>query len=281
MRKSVLIFIFVFMLSMIFGCAKSNIPKDQSNQNSSSTAENEEFKNILLQSGSSIEIDLNGDGTKERIAMDEKGDLKVNDIADIEFLDYAVSNPPNSPESVLIIDINRSDTQKEILFYNEGPSFDPECNFYIWNGDMQYIGTAFTALNLNNIESQVKGDGYIQGELRLNVLQTWFANAQWELNKNNEVHLIQQLKFVPTNAQREYKLISPIRVYKRYPHAQAAIVQPQKVRITATDNHSYCYLEAEDGTKGWFQIFESWAVVDLDYNNVSAMEFFDGLSYAD
>lgn len=280
MRKFFLILI-VVMLSMIYGCKKSDFPKEPSKQNSSSTKQDEEFKSILLLPGSSIEIDLNGDRTKERIVMDDKGDLKVNGIADIEFLDYAVSNPPNSPESVLIVDINRADSQKEILFYNEGPSFDPECNFYIWNGDMQYIGTAFTALNLENVEPQIKGDGYIQGELRLNVLQTWFANAQWELNKNNEVHLIQQLKFVPTSAQREYQLLKPIRVYKRYPHAQAAIVQPQKVRITATDNHSSCYLEAEDGTKGWFLLFSSWSVVDLNYNDVHAAEFFDGLSYAD
>ena len=60
---------------------------------------------------------------------------------------------------------------------------------------------------------------------------------------------------------------------------ESTIVKPQEVKITRTDNKKFCYLEAEDGTTGWFEVTEFFKIVGL--NNKIATDVFEGLCMAD
>ena len=60
---------------------------------------------------------------------------------------------------------------------------------------------------------------------------------------------------------------------------QKQVVKPQEVKITRTDNKRFCYLEAKDGTTGWFEVTDFFKLVDLD--NKLATDVFEGLIMAD
>jgi len=68
-------------------------------------------------------------------------------------------------------------------------------------------------------------------------------------------------------------------VYELIDSEKMTTIKPQRVRITRTDNKEKCYVEAEDGSTGWFKVTEFFKLVDLD--NKIATDVFEGLCMAD
>ena len=68
-------------------------------------------------------------------------------------------------------------------------------------------------------------------------------------------------------------------VYENMDSKETFIMKPQKVTITRTDNKNFCYLEAEDGSKGWVKIENYSDFPDLP--TAKGYDVFDGLCYAD
>lgn len=254
-------------LILLTGCrsslqqtAKDSTPLEQpvekktENTDKNKTGKKQRFRAIEVLPGKTIQMDLDGDGTDDEIFYEKDRGIFVNDVPDTTFLRYALSNSPHD-DRCFIVDLDEKDIQKEIMIYNEGPSYDPIARFFIVDGEeIRFIGEAMTGINTDNILENIRGDGYIYGKLRLSVLQTWFTPAKWHLNINNEVHLVEQL-FYATNPTWEYRLLRPLTFYEHIWDVEpAGTLQPQAIHITSTDNKGFCYFRAQDGTEGWFQV---------------------------
>lgn len=149
----------------------------------------------------------------------------------------------------------------------------------MYNGErLEYLGSVSSNVEVDDFD----GNGSISGDLRLNILQTWWAPAKWEFDGNGNVVLKEQYMYYPYQPEEgnEVVLLRDLPVHENLTDSkQPTIVSPQKVRITKTDNKQFCYLEAEDGTKGWFMVNDFWKIGELD--NISETEVFDNLCLAD
>ena len=236
------------------------------------SSENSIAREIAI--GETIRIDLDGDGKAEKVFY-SLDDFQINDISykkDIEdvYLDY-----PNE-QTFIIADIDKNDKQKEIILKVEGPSNDPAAHFYTYKNGLIKLGMAATSLNYNSFD----GEGNVYGNVRLDILQTWFAPETWSLKGNgivrNTDHIYYPIQFVGSRVILKEELP----VYESLTdRKQKTTIKPQEVKITRTDNKDFCYLEAADGTTGWFEVTEFFLMVDL--GNKPATDVFDGLFMAD
>lgn len=226
--------------------------------------------------GKEVNVDLDGDGEDEQVyyGLD---DFRINNVSYKDKIQYKVyeNNPVTS--HFIIADIDESDNQKEVVLKVEGPSDDPESYFYTYKGNELF--------ELGSIPSEAKvldfdGKGSIEGILRLSVLHTWWAPAKWGFDKYGKIEQKNQDIYYPKQIGNEpIMLLEELPVYKEIGDNKTTTIKPQEVNITKTDNKNYCYIEAKDGTSGWFKIENFYKVVDLD--SKPATDVFTNLVMAD
>lgn len=165
----------------------------------------------------------------------------------------------------------------KIVLKVEGTSDDPEAYFYTCKENK--------LVELGSIPSEVKvldfdGKGSVEGILRLSVLQTWWAPAKWGFVNDGTIAQKNQALYYPKQIGNEpVMLLEELPVYKEIGDNETTTIKPQEVNITKTDNKNYCYIEAKDGTSGWFKIENFYKVVDLD--SKPATDVFTNLVMAD
>lgn len=229
--------------------------------------------------GKEVSLDLNGDDNKEEIyyGMDDftiDGKSFKDEV--LESIDL------ESPETddFLITDINASDEQKEIGIMIMGPSDDYEVFFFTYEKKkLQYIGRVPSIIE--DLASTFDGKGRITGNMRLQILQTWFAPTTWELSEDNEIVLVPQELYYPVEFswQEQVSLNEPLPIYeKRDDKEPSATIMPQEVNFLATDDERWVEIEGEDGVRGWFKVENFDEIVDL---GKPSMEVFSNLSMAD
>jgi len=224
--------------------------------------------------GETISIDLDGDGKLENIYYSLE-DFKINDVSyKKEIEDVYLDNPEQ--HTFIIVDLDKKDNQKEIVLKVEGPSDDPATHFYTYKDGLIKLGKAETALNYTSFD----GEGNFYGDVRLDILQTWFAPETWSLKDNKIVRNTDHIYYPNQYIGSRVILKEELPVHENLTDSkQPTIVKPQEVKITRTDNKKFCYLEAEDGTTGWFEVTGFFKIVALD--NKIATDVFDGLCMAD
>jgi len=240
-------------------------------QERTTRAENSIAKEVEL--GKGVNVDLDGDGINENVFY-SLADFKINDISykkDIE--DVYWDNPDQY--TFIIVDLNKNDKQKEIVLKVEGPSDDPAAHFYTYQNGLIKLGKAETALNYTSFD----GEGNFYGDVRLDILQTWFAPESWSLKDNKIVRNTGHIYYPNQYMDTEIVLKEELPVYELIDSEKMTTIKPQRVRITRTDNKEKCYVEAEDGSTGWFKVTEFFKLVDLD--NKIATDVFEGLCMAD
>lgn len=257
-------------LFIAFSMNKNEDGKVENNKTSGSTAK----YNI----GKEVSVDLNGDGIAEKIyyGLD---DFKVNDVSYKNDIIYMVYENSPMEDYFIIADTDENDSRKEIVLRVDGPSADPEGIFFTYDGNkLVYCGSVPSDLDVEDFD----GKGNISGNLRLDILQTWWAPAKWELDDNGNVVLVEQDMYYPYQPDEEYSitLTKDLPVHEKLTDSkQPTIIPPQKVKITRTDNKQFCYIEAEDGKKGWFFV-EDFAKLP-EVNGEYAYDVFENLCMAD
>lgn len=227
-----------------------------------------------IELGKNIKVDLDGNGSLEEIYY-SLDDFKINGVSykkNIE--DVYWDNPDTS--TFIIADINKADNQKEIVLKVEGPSDDPVAHFYTYKNGLVKLGTAATALNYTSFD----GEGNFYGDVRLSVLQTWFAPESWSLKNEQITRNTDHIYYPSQYMESKIILKEELPVHENLTDSkQPIIIKPQEVKITKTDNKKFCYVEAKDGTTGWFEVTEFYKIVSL--NNRIATDVFEGLCMAD
>jgi hypothetical protein len=172
-----------------------------------------------------------------------------------------------------IVDIDTTDAFLEIAIPQEGPSDDYEVHFHYYDGHgIRKVGSVpgTTRMRFNGL-------GRIYTECRGQILHTWFCPCVFALERD---HRLEQLR------QSLYQMGTRCTVKRAFPLAVSqtdsttiTVLQPgDKVVILATDDKSWCLVETEDATWGWFKISGYDSVLPP---HVRASEVFEGLSYAD
>lgn len=227
-----------------------------------------------LELGETIDVDLDGDGKSESIFY-SLSDFKINGVSyKKEIEDVYLDNPEQY--TFIVADMDKSDKQKEIVLKVEGPSNDPAAHFYTYKNGLIKLGMAATALNYMSFD----GEGNVYGSVRLDILQTWFAPETWSLNGNSIVRNTEHIYYPNQIIGNRVLLKEELPVCENLTDSkQKQVVKPQEVKITRTDNKRFCYLEAKDGTTGWFEVTDFFKLVDLD--NKLATDVFEGLIMAD
>lgn len=228
--------------------------------------------------GKEAKIDLDGDGNSETVyyGLD---DFKVNGVSYRTEIESRVYEDSPYEDYFMIADVSDTDGQKEIVLRVDGPSDDPQGHFYTYkNNRLEYLGSVPSNLDVDAFD----GKGEISGFLRLNVLQTWWAPAKWGFDLNGNIALKVQDIYYPVQPQEGYELVlkESLPVHESLTDSkQSIMMSPQKVKITETDNKQFCFVEAEDGTSGWFEVYDFFKIKELD--GKIATDVFENLCMAD
>ena len=229
--------------------------------------------------GESVVVDLNADGKKETISY-SLDDFTVNGISYKDLIQQKVYENNPMGDNYLIADIQTTDAQKEIGLGVDGPSSDPETHFFTYDGEkLIEIGGIPTAVN--DLTEAFDGMGSICGLLRLNILQTWWAPADWELSSDNTIELKGQSIYYPIQYTPEVPIALnvPLPIYENIDDSSSFLtMEPQEVKLTATDNLGWCKIEGAAGTEGWFKIDHYNMITDL---GIDGNTVFSNLCMAD
>ncbi|MHB1453731.1 MAG: SH3 domain-containing protein [Saccharofermentanales bacterium] len=228
----------------------------------------------LFQIGTTISEDLNGDGDPEKIYYGSD-DFRINDVSykDQILKDVYENNPAEG--DFCITDINQADSRKEIGLRAEGSVNGPTVFFFTLIEDKLVSLGSVTTIG-EYFELIYDGKGKVSGDLKLDILQTWWARADWVLTDGNRLEPVPGEIYYPypyTEYPVTLKVSLPI--YKNPGDSESiGQIKPQAVTLTATDNAAWCRIEGADGVAGWFRVTGFSTIADL---SLDASAVFDNL----
>lgn len=236
-------------------------------------------------------LDLDGDGVREvlylegisnyyggngfskygdREVIDDRYRVRVNEVYYESYCNYI--DPvlmAYSPDGETIL----------LAIFDHGPSADPSTTFFRYDGE----GLVPAGEIDNDIRTmELVEQGVIKGASGAWIIQTdsivahWIWNGTEMVMREDEEYEFNGYKWeddpYPTMLHKELVVYA-----ERSESSRAVTMKPQKVDIMRTDMKEWIYLEAEDGTKGWFRIVDH-KIPSLD--NAGVDDVFYGLSHA-
>ncbi len=218
-----------------------------------------------------VRTDLNGDGRPETILWsreDSHSILKINDVVFEEDGDYFADN-------FGISDIDVSDSRKEVVISDLGPSDDYVSTFYSFDNNritrMGQVG------GLVDYGIFLDGSGRFSAQTRGSILQTWFFEKQYELTP---VHQIKELKEDTYQTDCTIFVKRPVQVFSERSLSKPSFTLSEGTIITiiGTDNHAWCEIRTASGRQGWFAVKD---FSTLTHEDMPVQDAFFGLSSAD
>lgn len=238
--------------------------------------ERKQLSNVY-QLGQAVTLDINGDGSSEKILCQKEGGkvkVTINDSS-------LVIESDNPSQFYAIVDIDNKDKYQEIALSDFGPSNDLTSVFCYYDGK-NVIAMGKTQ-GLYNIENKldgsilIDGSGKIIAKTRSKILQTWFYDKEFLLNSNHRLQEI-PVNLYPTDY--DVYVIQPIKLYAdtKDKDPTLSIKDGQTLKIIGTDNQVWCLVQTTTGVKGWIAVDH---YDTLRNNGLKAEDTFAGLSYAD
>lgn len=250
---------------------------------------------IIAAIGEPVSADLDLDGTKENICVSLRQNfegedivcLKINgvDCSDELYVEGLTSLTCPDPDYWMITDIYGGDSQLEIAIQDWGDSDDYFTNFYrFWDGSVYSIGGVpgiiKTAWSENGITFD--GCGRVFSMIRLDVLQTWFADAEFEIN-NAEMLSVVPEELYYANYPTDVLTKTALTAYDGRDGESFTIDAGVSMTVMATDNCEWIYCESEtEDWALWFRIDpENGCMIETPYGYVYVWDALEGLSFAD
>ncbi len=295
-RVSIITLAFVLALSLLLSACSKKTMAESPTPSASPTQSAESIYPLIVRAASSISVDLNGDGSEDEVYFQPSEDaatilhLSVNGTDYAESL-YAQGLYSDMLESAYycITDIDVSDNTLEIAIMDYGPSDDYITDFFRYDGTgLKYIGcVSGMIISSFSDESDLtfNGDGTIGSYIRLSVLQTWFAKADWRLTETDGFAPIAQELYYPNSSSGcDVSLIVDIPVYASDSTSSGKNVLPAGTALTlvATDNLSWVLAKTADGRQCWIHLEgECGQSVETASGNDYSPNVFSGLLIAD
>ena len=248
---------------------------------------------IQIPTGEEIYIDLDGDGSKDRVSYQVKVNgyepnqivtFSINNIEyayDLEDFEVYITEPHS--DWYYITDLNTSDSFKEIAILDDGPSDDPTTHFFRYEkNEFKYVGEIPDFPHYSTCHFE--GDGTVIARYPLDLLQTWWAPGIWKLTEQGQLEKIHEdmyypydyttSDFIPTLLMDFYVYQEPDKNSEQIPLTAGTIVS-----FIATDNQHWVCLKTEDGIEGWFYM-ENYSEILYNGGSIESTTVFENLIFA-
>lgn len=271
-------------------------PASEPTSTSAKTATGDREYPIAVETGSTVSVDLDGNGSAEEVYYatdaDNNGLEQILSVNGVDYItaayDQGFSSSFPANDCYCITDIDTSDGLLEIAIMDYGPSDDYTTSFFRYDGNnVKYIGRV-SDLAASTLPHAwlitFNGDGTVTSTIRLSVLQTWFASASWTVPESpGEFNVIPQTLYycVPAYVM-PVTTIAPVVAYADMDALSEKSVLPlgTVLTLTATDNESWVLAETEGGSKVWIHLGGDFGDVETE-NGCFSGQALEGLCMAD
>lgn len=215
----------------------------------------------------SLDIDLNGDGTSERVVLTVAEDNINGDIVTLSVNDSSVEIEGNNNQGYFgVVDLNTTDSWKEIAISDLGPSSDFTTEFFRFDGSkLVKIGST-----QGLFEGMVfDGAGKLTTTTRGLILDTWFFADDYMLIDGELQHVDKE--FYPRLDDMKVTMSSAtdFQVSPTDPLIAFSTVANDVITIVGCDNVEWCKARNASNVEGWFSV------------KTADLSVFEGLSNAD
>jgi len=249
---------------------------------------------IAVPMGESYSLDLNGDDLPETICVSHQENVgNINTVTvTVNGIDCSAALYDNFwldyPEDScwFLTDVYSADTLLEISVEDWGPSDDPHTMFLRYDGSGLYpFGEVpgMIGYNGNTGDISFEADGFVHTTcFRLSVLQTWFAEADYEIGNMEWLTLVPR-ELYEANFPTPVTLKTDLLGYNGKDGDAFPIAAGVEMTVLATDDAEwlYCESEAEDWAL-WFHLNpERSFEIETPDGFAAAWDALDGLLFAD
>lgn len=231
-----------------------------------------------------LDIDLDGDGVVEQIALTSVNDDVNGTITTITVNDQSMRVNGNNNQGYFgIVDFDVTDTQQEIAVSDLGPSSDYTTAFYTWNGDEQFFSKFVDLGTTSDLweNMRIDGDGTFEVLTRAMVLDTWFYYDTIELKGETLTRVPQEFYARVHSGEDIVTALVPLSFQTSPIDTTTSMVLAvgEQAQVLGCD-----HVEAEEAEQTWCKITDmgtsnnvGWfKITDIDLQND-----FSGFSFAD
>ncbi len=267
-RASIIILASALALSLLLSaCGKKTVAESPA-PSASPTQSADSIYPLIVKAGSSVSVDLNGDGSSDEVSFQASEDAATILHLSVNGVDYAGSvydegffTDMLESAYYCITDIDTSDSSLEIAIMDYGPSDDYITDFFRFDGtDLKYIGCV-SGMIVSSLSDRSDltfvGNGTISSYMRLSVLQTWFAKADWRLSKTEGFEPVAQALYYPNSTNGcDLTTNVEIPVYSNNSISSEKSLIPAGTALTliATDNISWVLAKNSEGKECWIHL---------------------------
>lgn len=213
--------------------------------------------------------DLNSDGIEETIRLEF---IKHSSSFTLFVNDFSITEWGIGLHGYFkIVDIDSTDSIKEIAISESGPSDDLATHLYY------YDGRSIISMGTVGGIPRADGSGILRASTRGKILHTWFHSASYKLSNNHALEYI-DMDLYAMNWTVTLKDTLALRESRKDSEIIVRLLPGEKVTILSSDDKEWCLVENSKGIKGWFAVD---GYDKIRGTNKTARELFEGLSYAD
>lgn len=228
--------------------------------------------------------DLDGDGKKDKITLvleKSYGDDGPYDTFTIKVGGQALTRSGDLIiPKIVVVDIDKTDGQKEIIICDNGPSDDPQSFCFSYPYQQLYdLGILQGHPLYTRGVFKVNGDGTVTTPVRADILQTWWYSQTFQMNERTQrfdsivQNVYDSTKVYPVTVTKDFSALEEMKKNAK----TETIKKGQKIKINGTDDKNWIRFEDASGKTRWVYVTKS----DLMSNGVTLANCLDGLEFFD
>jgi hypothetical protein len=243
--------------------------------------------------GSSVELDLDGDGTPEELEIFKADsapgsvNCRLDDMVyDEKYLLDEMGVYLENPGDEYYI-ITWGDGSRSVGLFDQGPSDDPAVSLLcLESGGLRYEGsfTGYISADYGPHAAVLKGDKTVYSRKRLQLLQTWWAEGMWRPDSNGIMTEVIRELYVPYAYEGSALILNTdLELYREMDRQSETLTVPKGAALlcTGTDDINWIGLRSDSGESGWVYMKNFCDMVLPDGSAVNAQDVFGNLNMAD
>jgi hypothetical protein len=226
-----------------------------------------------------LRADLDGDGRIDTATVSFLKGLSVN----ADFFQVVVGRDTLVYSGVALegtaslVDIDKSDPFREIAITEKGQGDEANTVYFVRYSEkgLALIGELSGTLNESLL---VDGSGTIRTRCSGTILETWDYPCSVRFYEEAGVLAPVPQAFMPMNTAVTLKMDLPLYLSPEDKRIVGTIKKGEQATIDLSDDQQWCRIRAASGLTGWF--WTRGGRVLVDFNEVNALDVFDGLDMA-